>query len=108
MHSNQQLQCQQGVENVQPGDGSRFGPRVTTSEIAALQETAVPANTKKNTSLAVNVWNEWSAYHRRQDPSDFPPCFLTMQVSELNQWLIRFVVEVRRKDGKFYPPNTLH
>jgi hypothetical protein len=99
------------VENVQPAktsDGSRFGPRVTASEIAALQETAVPANTKKNTSWAVNVWNEWSAYRRRQDPSDFPPCLLTMQVSELNEWLSRLVVEVRRKDGKFYPPNTLH
>ena len=88
---------------MQPGDGSRFGPRVTASEIAALQETAVPANTKKNTSWA--VWNEWSAYRRGQDPSNY---LLTMQVSELNEWLSRFVVEVRRKDGKFYPPNTLH
>ena len=76
---------------MQPGDGSRFGPRVTASEIAALQETAVPANTKKNTSWA--VWNEWSAYHRGQDPSNY---LLTMQVSELNEWLSRFVVEVRR------------
>ena len=73
------------MENVQHSDGSRFGPRVTASEIAALQETAVPTNTKNNTSLAVNVWNEWSAYRRRQDPSDFPPCLLTMQVSELTE-----------------------
>ena len=38
----------QGVENVQPGDGSRFGPRVTASEIAALQETAVPAEASRS------------------------------------------------------------
>ena len=31
-----------------------------------------------------------------------------MQLSELNDWLCRFVVEVRRKDGKHYPPNTVH
>ena len=31
-----------------------------------------------------------------------------MQVSELNMLLSRFVVEIRRKDGKHYPPDTLH
>lgn len=92
----------QGAEEVQ-----RFGPRVTSSQIAALQQTAVPANTK-NTSLAVNVWDDWAAYRKRQDPTDCPPCLLTMQLSELNDWLCRFVVEVRRKDGKHYPPNTVH
>ena len=86
----------------------RFGPRVTSSEIAALQETAVPQNTKNNTSWAMNVWNDWCAYRKQQDPTDYPPWLLTMQVSELNTWLSRFVVEVRRKDGKHYPPNTLH
>ena len=39
-------------------DTARFGPRVSSSEIAALQETAVPLNTKKNTSWAVNVWDD--------------------------------------------------
>ena len=102
----------QGTEEIQRGnnehDAARFGPRVTSSEIAALQQTAVPINTKKNTSWAVNVWDDWSAYRRQQDPTDCPPCLLTMQVSELNQWLCRFVVEVHRKDEKHYPPNTLH
>ena len=56
----------------------------------------------------MNVWNEWAEYRKRQDPLNCPPYLLTMQRCELNDWLARFVLEVRRKDGKFYPPNTLH
>ena len=65
----------QGVENVCPA--SAPASRVTASDIAAL-------GSKRGTSGQL------------EDPSDFPPCLLTMQVSELNEWLSRFVVEVRR------------
>ena len=27
---------------------------------------------------------------------------------ELDRWLSRFVLEIRRRDGKEYPPNTLY
>ena len=27
---------------------------------------------------------------------------------ELDRWLSRFVIEIRRRDGKEYPPNTLY
>ena len=107
-------QSEEGAGKLQGGslqraeEVQRFGPRVTSSQIVALQQTAVPANTKKNTSWAINVWDDWAAYRMRQDPTDCPPFLFTMQLSELNDWLCRFVVEVRRKDGKHYPPNTLH
>ena len=29
-------------------------------------------------------------------------------VGELDYWLSRFILEVRRKDGNCYPSNTLH
>ena len=31
-----------------------------------------------------------------------------MKPAELNKWLSCFVLEVRRRDGNVYPPNTLH
>ena len=80
---------QNGVVGGRSG-APRFGPRVTSSEIAALQETAVPQNTKRNISWAMKVWNDWCAYRKQQDPTDYPPWLLTMQVSELNTWLSRF------------------
>ena len=82
---------------------ARFGSPASSSQILEI-----PANTRKNTNWAVNVWNEWAEYRKRQDPLNCPPYLLTMQRCELNDWLSRFVLEVRRKDGKFYPPNTLH
>ena len=87
---------------------TRFGPPVSSTDISALHESAVPLNTKKNTTWAVGVWNDWSAFRNSRDPKDVPPCLLTIQTSELNDWLCKFVMEVRRKDGNFYPPNTLH
>ena len=89
---------------------SRFGRPVTESQITATQKASVPFNTKKNTNWGVNVWKDWSKYREQtcSAPEEHPPHILTCQVSELNNWLCRFVLEVRRKDGKPYPPNTLH
>ena len=89
-------------------EDDRFGPLVTQSQITAVQNSGVPVNTKKNTSWAVNVWTEWADYRRKRCPTECPPHLLTIQACELNDWLCRFVLEVRRKDGKPYPPNTLH
>ena len=83
---------------------------MTESQITAAQKDSVPVNTKKSTNWAVNVWRDWSEYRKQtcSAPNEHPPHILTCQVSELNNWLCRFVLEVRRKDGKPYPPSTLH
>jgi hypothetical protein len=72
---------------------------------------AVPlANTRKQTNWSVNVWKEWSDHHRKLNVYDSPAHLLILakQPWEFNRWLCRFVLEVRRKDGNEYPPNTLH
>ena len=40
--------------------------------------------------------------------ADFPPHILIASPEALNDWLSKFVLEVKRKYGKPYPPNTLH
>ncbi len=37
-----------------------------------------------------------------------PPHLLICRSDELDHWLTRFVLEVRRQDGKPYPPSTLY
>ena len=83
---------------------SRFGRPVTESQITAAQKDS------KSTNWAVNVWRDWSEYRKQtwSAPDGHPPHILTCQVSEPNNWLCRFVLEVRRKVGKPYPPSTLH
>ncbi len=38
---------------------ARFGPVVSESDVQGAQQKAIPANTKKATTWAVNVWKEW-------------------------------------------------
>ena len=104
----EQPKCTRSVTQPSPPEDARFGPLVTQSQITAVQNSGVPVNTKKNTSWAVNVWTEWADYQRHRCPTECPPHLLTIQACELNDCLCRFVLEVRRKDGKPYPPNTLH
>ena len=87
---------------------SRFGPLVTESQVTALQKAAVPMNTKKNTNWACKVWSEWAANRKLECPTAWPPHLMIIKPCELNLWLSRFVLEVRRQDGQPYPPNTLH
>ena len=77
-------------------------------EVKAVQESAIPANTQKSTTWAVKVWKDWSTNRRLVSPSDWPPHLFICSEWELNRWLCRFVLEVRRQDGKNYPPNTLY
>ena len=43
------------------------------------------------------------------DDSELPSALINqMTKTELNYWLSHFVVEVRRRDGELYPPNTLY
>ena len=92
----------------QPGGSSQFAKPISDEEIQSLRKSAIPQNTQKSTSFAVNVWKEWSAHRRMANPSDWPAHLLIMNQWDMNRWLSRFVVEIRRRDGKEYPPNTLH
>ena len=71
-------------------DTARFGPCVSSSEIAALQEAAVLLNTK-NTSWAVNVWDDWSAYRKVEDPTDCPPFLFCCLIITLSVIITRFL-----------------
>ena len=63
----------------------------------------VPKNTKKATSWALRVFQQWRM-HRNSCPENL----LEQPNSELlNHWLARFVVEIRREDSQPYPPLSI-
>ena len=91
----------------------RFREPVSKEEVKATQKAAVPKNTQKNTNWAVTVWKECSKSRWTRFPSAPAECpahlyVLAFSPLQLDYWLTRFVLEARRKDGKPYPPNTLH
>ena len=66
-------------------------------EVRQVQKSAVPKNTERNTTWAVNIWKAWSA-QRRQAYASY------------SDWPVHpiITVETRKSNGKPYPPNTLY
>ena len=63
------------------------------------------SHTAKATSWAQKVFMDWrSERNGRSDEQCPADLFDKCDVSKLNHWLARFVVEVRRQDGEPYPP----
>ena len=69
----------------------------------------VPSNTSKATNWALRVFMLWRDERNKQSSERCPVNLLTDPAAErVNYWLSRFVVEVRREDGKPYPPALIN
>ena len=89
-------------------DETRFRKPISDADIASAQESSVPKATEKQTEWSIKLWKSWSS-NRKSLGAEFPdrpPHLLSLEA--LNQWLCKFILEVRRKDGKEYPPITLY
>ncbi len=65
-------------------------------------------NTEKCTKWSLKVFGDWIASRKGSD-DECPVDLLVKQTPEdLDNWLSRFVVEVRRNDGCPYPARTIH
>ena len=87
---------------------THFAAPRTDAELQQAQKLAVPKTTQKSTQWAANIWKEWSAQRRDMITRNWPPHLLIQNTSQLDYWLSMFVLELRRRDGLPYPPNTLY
>ena len=71
-----------------------------------LRKQSVPKATKKDTEYCTSVWEAWRTYRQTTTACTISP-LASINLSDLNHWLVRFVLEARKKDGTEYPPNTL-
>ncbi|XP_048775370.2 zinc finger MYM-type protein 2-like [Ostrea edulis] len=96
-------------ECVENPEEPRFGLEVEESEIQALIESQENKNTKKNTQWALNIFESWLRERNAQGQGQelIIPEIQTMDAVQLNFYLGRFIMRVRRKDGKEYPAKTL-
>ena len=78
-----------------------------STEVQQARLQAIPTSTKKDTAWCFNIWRDWSvanstdAYNISQDITTLCP-------EKLMRYISRFILEVRKKDGTEYPPNTLY
>ena len=84
-----------------------FATPKTQQEIADARVSAVPKKTQQDTEYCVRLWEEW-CQHRRNNFGDSIPQLTELQPTELQQWLTYFILELRRKDGSEFTPDTLH
>ena len=80
----------------------RFGTAISEKELLTAIENRVPANTKKSTNWGFNIWKDWCKCRGVYESIE------SMPDSDINKLMARFVQEVKRKDGKDYPPSSLN
>ena len=79
---------------------SRF-PVVSTEEITEINESAASKNTKRTTQTWLTVWMKWCKVRNIDEKIErYSP-------QALDEVLKKFYVEVRKKDGSEYEPDSL-
>ena len=94
---------------------------VNDDQLERRKELRIPGNTKANLRWAVNTWCEWNEITVERNEkaknigcvdkySKVDPCILNHRGEELNYWLSKFVMEVRKKkdQGAECTLNTLY
>ena len=95
-------------------ENARIPALTTSTQIQQMREEAVPVKTKQATSWSTSVWQEWCLWRQSQTMTDeernFPlhKDISCMTCASMNFWLCRFVMEVRRRDKRPYPPTSLY
>ena len=77
---------------------------MSTRTVEKVRESGVPQNTQDQTSWSSRVWSadsEESSYELLQD-------FCAIDVESMKFWLCKCIIEARRADGDYYPPDSLY
>ena len=98
-------------------DDTRFSQMVDDKEIKTRKLTRLPKSTRDSNDWGVNTWREWATWRNRKllekdtNDEEYKGVPLIDEVildnKELGYWLARFVLEVRRRDKKPYPAESL-
>ena len=93
----------------------RFKLLASQGEIEQRASNNTPVKTRNQNKWALNAWEAWARWRNNERetawekyvkvPIDISDC---KSLEEMGYWLSRFVLEVKRKDGKEYPFRSLH
>lgn len=89
----------------------RFGSPVSDDKESSIRALVVPTTTKDSTEWGICVWNEWASIQGNSGSTDCAPVntpLHEMPMADLSYWMGKFVLKVRKKDGKEYPPKSLY
>ena len=84
-----------------------FATPKTEEEIHNARAKRIPNKSVEDTKYCIHLWNEWKR-HRQEALDNSIPDLTELSQCELQHWLTRFVLEVRKEDGSEFVPNMLH
>ena len=88
--------------------GGCFATPLSHKSMEQVCQGFIPKNTKKCTSWALRVFEQWRTVRNVGNQEICPDNLLEEPKSDLlNYWLARFVVEIKREDGKSYPGTSI-
>ena len=76
--------------------------------VKEARKAAVPKTTQKDTLWCIRLWNEWRKERNSRTEEQIPLDIVGLSPAVLQRWLSRFVLEVRKKCGTAYPPDSLY
>ena len=92
-----------------PPPPSRFAIPMSDKAVEEAKQAAIPKKTKKDTAWCAKIWNDWSSQRNSSSASgEHVPDIANMEITQLQWWMSRFVLEIRKKDGTPYPPESIY
>ena len=79
-----------------------FAQPKTDKEIVQARAEGVPVKTQQDTKYCVGLWEEWREHRNQTTAANIAP-HTQLNHSELQHWLTRFVLEVRKKKEMNFP-----
>ena len=84
-----------------------FAVPKSDQEILDARVSGIPKKMQEDTQYCMRLWKEWCKY-RQQNFGNCIPGLTELPPRDLQHWLTRFILEVRKKDGSEFAPDTLH
>ena len=86
-------------------------PKGNDRAVKAARANSIPIRTQGQTNWTVRVLTDWALTRNTKllpEEKPFSSTFYELSVAEMDFWLSRFVLEVRKANGDPYPPNSLY
>jgi len=102
------IECELKDTQPKPAPPTHFAPPMSDSEVQQAKKFAVPRRTQKDTLWCISLWKKWREARNSRSEEQIPSDICKLSNHLLQRWLSRFVLEVRKKDGMEYQPDTLY
>ena len=88
-----------------------YSSRKGNEAVKAARANSIPIRTQGQTDWTVSVWTDWALTRNTKllpEEKPFSSTFYELSVAEMDFWLSRFMLEVRKANRDPYPPNSLY